>query len=182
MSTDRITIGYVGQLVNKIEDQTEWYDRLREVGLYLNYEGTLVFEHQFDGTTYEFDIQVGMNHSKETFQKSCRLAGVPVLPGHIHPFFTQWYDGGDATYSMYTLDEFRARSGILNESAISGLQYIVFYNRPNESLDMQSIHSKPESAKLYIEVHAKAWNSNPKNFTVQVWAPDAGYVGDLEIS
>lgn len=109
MSDYQVQVGWVAELMEPVDMDTPGvYDKLHGLGLFLNYEGTLIFDKQYEGEFYDFSLRVGMNHSSEVFMDSVRLAGHPVKPS-VLPFFAVWYNGGDSPQSEYKLEQFHSR-------------------------------------------------------------------------
>ena len=110
MSEDVTSQGFFGVLVNPVLDQGErdniieiLYDS--DVGLGLNYEGTLVFSENYtDG--YGLTFGAFDNDGRESFKKLCLENYLEVDSDTITPYICTWYNGSDSDMSLLTAKEY----------------------------------------------------------------------------
>ncbi|MEX0327213.1 MAG: hypothetical protein AB3N07_00705 [Ruegeria sp.] len=112
MSEDRVTIGLIGELATAIpEDHCDVaHERLEEIDLRLNSEGTFVCQIHTEGPLIDnFGIHFLTNWEVERnrlHQKVSKL-GFHIHPDNIHPFVDLWYDGAESNHEELTVKKFR---------------------------------------------------------------------------
>lgn len=106
MSTTMIAIGHMAVLVTPLDYEAE-SDALEQKGLYLNYDGTLVYSKTTNVESCEFDgLHVVPEDGAEAFMLASAKAWIHVTPSTIKPFFCHWYTGSDSPLATITKEEF----------------------------------------------------------------------------
>ena len=111
MSEDVTSQGFFGVLVNPISGQEE-RDALIEslydldVGLGLNYEGTLVFSENKNPNYYGLTLCSHDEIEKTAFFKLCLENCLDVDSTTITHYVCTWYNGSDSDMSLLTANEY----------------------------------------------------------------------------
>lgn len=112
MSDNKITFGWMAMLVHPIIDRVEREEKSEELdglGLFLNYEGTLIgscgnTEYLYDAFGIHF-----LNGGKKEFKREVKAAGYEICQDSVTRFVDMWYDGADATHHDITLEDFQKK-------------------------------------------------------------------------
>lgn len=107
MSTTMISIGCMAVLATPLDYDTAAND-LYEKGLYINYDGTLVYSKTTNVESCEFDELhiVRPEEGKHKLLVAAAKAGLSIEADTVKPFFCHWYNGSDSPMSTITKEEF----------------------------------------------------------------------------
>lgn len=112
MSENMITFGLMAELEVPVAKEARDFvsERMDEVGLGLNYEGTLIYSTTFHKSLHEgFDIHFPSVINPDTLYNKAWNLGFAVKQNTITPFFDLWYNGTDSNHADITLEQFRAK-------------------------------------------------------------------------
>jgi len=107
MSDNVQSQGYFGKLKTPVGEEgcSEWdslYEALQAQGLYLNYEGTLVYSDE-QSNAYDDALIFAKPFGASKFRNKCEVLGHFVDP--VKHYSCVWYNGSDSPMSTATLEE-----------------------------------------------------------------------------
>lgn len=108
MSDQRITVGVMARLsgaamANCAEE--DYREQLRDLGLYVSGDGTIIYNEIHDGPSYNFDFYVTNDLDVIEFEQFCDESDVEIVRGSAKFYFSHWYDGCESPHSQCTLAE-----------------------------------------------------------------------------
>lgn len=114
MSDNIVSAGVMCPLDRKLmqEEYADIVDDLYDKGVFLNYEGTLVYT---DVGGAEYGIYFGDEFTDDWLSQEQHEAlksfGLSVLSEHARPYRCLWYDGADSDMDEMTIDNFLESTG-----------------------------------------------------------------------
>ena len=111
MSENVTSFGVMVPLVKPVGDyRTENHDSyaewLDEIGLHLNYEGTLLFTEQRDKDG-GCGIFFSQTSHRDDLIKLCNENNIHIINSQIQFYVSNWYNGADSHQSNITLAKFK---------------------------------------------------------------------------